>query len=162
MSHAAGRKSTLLWSPHDGDIFAIASPEHLKLYRFAGDATADGDAGELRHMHMLGGVPDVQQLKCVAWCPSLAQPWTLAIGTGSGRIVLHDCTPASQRRYDGGDAGTSALCEFVPRFQRVCFSAAWNSLQPQQVAAGLDKVRSDHGVLVWDVTPDVGFPRAGT
>ena len=117
---------------------------------------------QLRHMHMLGGVPDVQQLKCVAWCPSLAQPWTLAIGTGSGRIVLHDCTPASQRRYDGGDAGTSALCEFVPRFQRVCFSAAWNSLQPQQVAAGLDKVRSDHGVLVWDVTPDVGFPRAGT
>ena len=142
------RRSSLLWSPHDAETFAVGSADNLKLYRF--------NAGQ---MHVLGGVADVQQLKCMAWSPDAAQPWTLAIGTASGRVVLHDCTPASMRAA-GADAATSALCEFVPRFQRVCFSAAWNPLQPQQVAAGLDKVRSDYGVLVWDVTRGAGGPRS--
>ena len=136
------KRSHLLWSPHDADTFAIGSSEQLKLYRLGPE------------MQSLGGVPDVQQLKCLSWCPDAATPWTLAIGTGSGRVVLHDCTPTSLRAASASaaDAATSAICEFVPRFSRVCFSAAWNALQPTQVAAGLDKVRSDYGVLVWDVT----------
>ena len=147
MALRAPTKSTLLWSPHDAEVFALGSAEQLKLYRLASS-----------EMHVLGGVADVQQLKCVAWCPDAIQPWTLAIGTGSGRVVLHDCTPASLRG-GGADAATSALCEFVPRFQRVCFSAAWSPLQPNQVAAGLDKVRSDYSVLVWDVNR-AGGPRS--
>ena len=152
MSSSATRKhSTLLWSPHAAEIFAIGTSEHLKLYRF-------GDAAGGAQMELLGAVPDVQ-LRCVEWCPDLMQPWTFAIGTGSGRVVLHDCTPAALRTSATSSA-SSALCEFVPRFQRVCFSAAWNPLQTQQVAAGLDKVRSDYGVLVWDVTRGRGGTRS--
>ena len=142
---ASSRRTQLLWSPHDSDVFAVSSSEHLKLYRFA-----EEELSGQRSMHVISGVADVQAGKCVAWCPDATQQWTLAIGTGSGRIVLHDCTPASLS--SAVDRPTSALCEFVPRTQRVCFSAAWNPLQTTQVAAGLDKVRSDYGVLVWDMS----------
>ena len=33
MASRAG-KSQLIWSPHDSDVFAVCSSEHLKLYRF--------------------------------------------------------------------------------------------------------------------------------
>ena len=88
---------------------------------------------------------DVQQLKCLAWCPDAATPWTLAIGTGSGRVVLHDCTPAAEQ-----GAPTSVQAEFVPHSQRMCFSIAWNGVHTNQIAAGLDKVRRDYGILLWD------------
>ena len=150
MASSSSRKTTLLWSPHASDAFAIGSPEHLKLYRFASD----------RQMHLLGGVADVQ-LKCAAWCPQASQPWTFAIGTASGRVVLHDCTPTEMRPGGGNGTATSALCEFVPRFQRVCYSAAWNPLNTNHVAAGLDKVRSDYGVLVWDISQHAASASGG-
>ena len=87
---ASSRRTQLLWSPHDSDVFAVSSSEHLKLYRFA-----EEELSGQRSMHVISGVADVQAGKCVAWCPDATQQWTLAIGTGSGRIVLHDCTPAS-------------------------------------------------------------------
>ena len=141
----ARRHPSLLWSPHESDVFAIGTSDNLKVYRFAGDA--DLEVNE-RKMQLVGGITDVQQLKCVAWCPHAAQPWMFAVGTSSGRLVLHDCSLGA----GAGSRPTSALCEFLPRFQRVCFSVAWNPAQPQQIAAGLDKVRSAFGVLVWDVT----------
>lgn len=142
------RHPHLLWSPHERDTFAIGSSDgqHLKLYRFDGDG-ADGASGDPRSMRLIGGVADAQ-LKCMAWCPHAVNPWTFAVGTTSGRLVLHDLTPD----VGAGSRTTTAVCEFVPRVgPRVCFSAAWNPLQPLQVAAGLDKVRGAFGVLVWDV-----------
>eukprot|EP00965_Chrysotila_dentata_P093593 3092762-Pleurochrysis_carterae.AAC.1 len=33
----------------------------------------------------------------------------------------------------------------------MCCAVAWNSKRTEQIAAGLDKVRLDYGVLVWDI-----------
>ena len=149
----------LLWSPHERDTFAIGSSDgqHLRFYRFSGEDRGEhslGDNGGDQHLgvQLLGGTADMQ-LKCMAWCPHVAHPWTFAVGTNSGRLVLHDCTPGNTLGSSASGRPTTAVCEFVPRIgPRVCFSAAWNPLQPLQVAAGLDKVRGAFGVLVWDVT----------
>ena len=134
------RHTELLWSPHFPEVFAIGTSESLKLYEFSG--TEERQAQQ--NVQLIGSVTDVQQLKCVAWSPNSVEPWTLAVGTAVGKVVLHDLR-------HGEGTPTSALCEFVPRFQRVCFSLAWNGINRHQIAAGLDKVRGDSGVLVWDI-----------
>ena len=121
------RHTELLWSPHFPEVFAIGSSEYLKLYEFSG--TEERQAQQ--NVQLISSVTDVQQLKCVAWSPNPEEPWTLAVGTAVGKVVLHDLR-------HGEGAPTSALCEFVPRFQRVCFSLAWNGINRHQIAAGLD------------------------
>ena len=143
------RHTELLWSPHFPEVFAIGSSEYLKLYEFSG--TEERQAQQ--NVQLIGSVTDVQQLKCVAWSPNPEEPWTLAVGTAVGKVVLHDLR-------HGEGAPTSALCEFVPRFQRVCFSLAWNGINRHQIAAGLDKVRGDSGVLVWDLNAQSGTQQA--
>lgn len=39
----------------------------------------------------------------------------------------------------------------VPRHARQCNAVAWNPLEPNILAAGLDKYRADHSVLLWDI-----------
>lgn len=39
----------------------------------------------------------------------------------------------------------------VPRHPRQCNAVAWNPIENNLIAAGLDKYRSDHSVLLWDI-----------
>ena len=148
----------MLWSPHDSSIFAIGCSEYLKLYEFGGarhaKQTEDGQGLQKHGVRLLSSVTDVQQLKCVAWSPDAGQSRTLAVGTAAGKVVLHDM-------LNSEGAPTSALCEFVPRFQRACFSLAWNETNRNQIAAGLDKVRGDSGVLIWDLNRQASAPAKG-
>ena len=96
-----GEKAHLLWSPHEADVFAMGSGDQLKLYRFS-EAHARGNsvgAQEHHSMQLIGAITDVQQLKCISWCPHATSPWTFAIGTASGRVVLHDCTPEGAKPH---------------------------------------------------------------
>jgi hypothetical protein len=143
------QRPTLLWSPHATDTFAIGTEQHLKLCELR-DTGADGAKRPGRSMQLVSSVSGLQQLRCAAWCPKPDQPWTLAVGTAAGKVVLHDCAPAHLTGA-GTDAPMSARCEFVPQSQRTCFSMAWNPVHTNQLAVGLDKSRRDFGVLIWDV-----------
>ena len=146
----------LLWSPHSREVFAIGASEHLKLYEFckpSGGAASASTALQVEDtagvrppsVRLLSSVSDVQQLRCVAWCPLTAAPWILAVGTASGRVVLHDCAPT------GAPGPTTVRSEFVPGVPRACFAVSWNEVRTNLIAAALDKVRGDSGVLVWDL-----------
>lgn len=39
----------------------------------------------------------------------------------------------------------------VPRHARQCNTVAWNPVDSNLIAAGLDKYKADHSVLLWDV-----------
>ena len=145
----------LLWSPHSREVFAIGASEHLKLYEFckpSGGAASASTALQVEDtagvrppsVRLLSSVSDVQQLRCVAWCPLTAAPWILAVGTASGRVVLHDCAPT------GAPGPTTVRSEFVPGVPRACFAVSWNEVRTNLIAAALDKVRGDSGVVVWD------------
>jgi hypothetical protein len=51
----------------------------------------------------------------------------------------------------------------VPRHARQCNTVAWNPVDSNLIAAGLDKYRADHSVLLWDVLkcPHHGDGRTG-
>jgi hypothetical protein len=165
------RHPQLLWSPHERDTFAIGSSDgqHLRFYRFSGEDRGEhslGDDGGDQHLgvQLLGGIADMQ-LKCMAWCPHVAHPWTFAVGTNSGRLVLHDCTPGNTLGSSASGRPTTAVCEFVPRIgPRVCFSAAWNPLQPLQVGFDRERIRQllDVGAEVGDTVVAVIRRPAGT
>lgn len=44
-----------------------------------------------------------------------------------------------------------AILVKVPRHPRQCNEIAWNPAETNLIAAGLDKYRSDHSVLLWDI-----------
>jgi hypothetical protein len=43
------------------------------------------------------------------------------------------------------------LMEFSPRQPRLCNAIAFSPLEPRYLACGLDRVRNDHGLLIWDI-----------
>lgn len=171
MRSSREHKPTLLWSPHSTELFALGASDKLSLFEFQrpehtnphdNPADAGRFAGEpigldsLAPLHTpysvrpVSTVTDVSQLTCATWNPRPEQPWTIAVGTATGKVVLHDCSPSASRSA----GATSAIREFYPRQQRVCFSIAWNPVFTQLIAAGLDRDRRDYGVLVWDVERD--------
>jgi len=174
MRSSREHKPVLLWSPHSPDLFALGTTDKLSLFEFqrppltgdivdldgfgAADEVGLGSLGldslapprTPQSIRAVSAVTDVSQLTCATWCPRPEQPWTLAVGTATGKVVLHDCTPSASRTA----AATSAVREFFPRQQRQCFSIAWNPVFTQLIAAGLDRDRRDYGVLVWDVERD--------
>eukprot|EP00007_Cunea_sp_BSH-02190019_P008955 CAMPEP_0174238428 /NCGR_PEP_ID=MMETSP0417-20130205/11187_1 /TAXON_ID=242541 /ORGANISM="Mayorella sp, Strain BSH-02190019" /LENGTH=1029 /DNA_ID=CAMNT_0015317259 /DNA_START=92 /DNA_END=3177 /DNA_ORIENTATION=+ len=84
----------------------------------------------------------LQNTNCFAWVPGDGDRETaLAVGLTSGTVVLNTIGAAPE-----------PLKEFVPRNSRVCNAVSWNRNIPTQLAAGLDKVRSDFSTFVWDIT----------
>lgn len=39
----------------------------------------------------------------------------------------------------------------APRHLRQCNTVAWSPIEPNLIAAGLEKHRTDHSVLLWDL-----------
>ena len=41
--------------------------------------------------------------------------------------------------------------EFTPKLERCCHEVSWSTQEPNLLAVGLDKVRGDNSLLVWDI-----------
>ncbi|KAK3891191.1 hypothetical protein Pcinc_004907 [Petrolisthes cinctipes] len=90
---------------------------------------------------------DLQYIKCVAWCPgheSDPANQLLAVGQANGKVAL---TTFSKIPDPRGIKGR----EYVPKHSRPVSCVGWSSQEPQLLAAGLEKVRTDHSVVVCDV-----------
>nr|CAD7262749.1 unnamed protein product [Timema shepardi] len=86
-----------------------------------------------------------QYVKCVDIYPQPEPDILLAIGQANGKVVLTTFGPTA---FDTlGLAGK----ELVPSHARQCNTVAWNPTDCNLLAAGLEKYRSDHSVLLWDV-----------
>ncbi|XP_042242958.1 GATOR complex protein MIOS-A-like [Homarus americanus] len=91
---------------------------------------------------------DLQFIKCVSWCPGQETDPTnqlLAVGQANGKVALTTFSKVPDARGIKGR-------EFIPKHSRPVNSLAWSTQEPQLLAAGLDKVRTDHSVIVCDVT----------
>ncbi|XP_065666552.1 GATOR2 complex protein MIOS-B isoform X2 [Hydra vulgaris] len=91
---------------------------------------------------------EFSSIKSVAWCPQkdLSDYCVLAVGSSNGRVSLlniGDAVPSS--------TGLALNQEFAPKAERTCHEVAWNEQEPNLLAVGLDKVRYDNSLLVWDV-----------
>lgn len=65
----------------------------------------------------------------------------IAAGLGTGTI--------SVASFSQGSSITTK--SFIPQHRRNCNAVAWNPFHQNQIAAGLDKVRSDCSLFIWDV-----------
>ncbi|XP_018335553.1 GATOR complex protein MIOS [Agrilus planipennis] len=88
--------------------------------------------------------PNYHYIKCLDIYPK-SNDILLAVGQGNGKVSLVTFGPS---QFDSqGLPGK----EFVPRHPRQCNTVAWNRIDSNLVAVGLDKYRSDHSVLLWDI-----------
>ncbi|CAJ0958111.1 unnamed protein product [Ranitomeya imitator] len=159
----SGSKPDILWAPHHVDRFVVCDSE-LILYHIESRANSNSElkAGSLRLSEettatLLAINSDTPYMKCVAWYPKYDPECLLAVGQANGRVVLTSLGQdhKSKCRHLIGK-------EFVPRHARQCNTLAWNPLDSNWLAAGLDKHRADICIMIWDIsskyTPDTTVP----
>jgi WD40 repeat protein len=95
--------------------------------------------------YQLGSLTDVSFAKCLAWLPVPELEGVIAIGQMNGRVMLTSVL---------GSGETSPLNgkEYASKHNRQCNTLAWGLAEPYVLAAGFDKHRSEHGLILWDVT----------
>lgn len=147
----SGSKPDILWSPHHPDRYVICDSE-LGLYRIGPAGGSETKAGTLPLSEktaatLLAINSDTPYMKCVAWYPKAEPECLLAVGQANGRVVLAGLGPSH-------DTACKELVgkEFVPKHARQCNTLAWNPVDSNLLAAGLDKHRADFSVLIWDIS----------
>lgn len=147
----SGSKPDILWSPHHPDRYVICDSE-LGLYRIGPVGIAESKAGALPLSEettatLLAINSDTPYMKCVAWYPKHEPECLLAVGQANGRVVLTSLGQSHNSTYK-----ELMGKEFVPKHARQCNTLAWNPVDSNLLAAGLDKHRADFSVLIWDIS----------
>ncbi|XP_021955257.1 GATOR complex protein MIOS isoform X2 [Folsomia candida] len=134
----------LQWSPKRSDHLVIWSQD-ITLYQIeecGGDeALRQGSIrlSDTKAAAYLAKITDFPYSKVVEIYPGDVEG-LIACGLVNGKIALTSfLNPANNK-------------EIAPKHPRQVLSVQWNKLQPNLLAAGFEKARSDHAVAVWDVT----------
>ena len=94
--------------------------------------------------YQVGTFADVAFAKCLAWLPVPELEGIIAVGHLNGRILLMSV-------LGSGDSCNFVGREYASKHNRQCNTLAWGSAEPYMLAAGFDKHRSEHGLILWDV-----------
>ncbi|XP_013115643.2 GATOR complex protein MIOS [Stomoxys calcitrans] len=71
---------------------------------------------------------------------------TIAVGLGDGKIGICNFHDVADNSW-----------EYTPRQQRMCLCLAWNETNPNILAIGHDRYRSDSCITIWDI--ERGLPK---
>lgn len=85
----------------------------------------------------------------MAWSPHPTHPSILAIGLSTGRTTIHSLSPSTL--ITSPNIPNNPLATLQIKHSRPVTSLSFSPLDPNYVAAGLERHRSDHSLLVWDV-----------
>ncbi|KAG0245518.1 hypothetical protein BGX31_007311 [Mortierella sp. GBA43] len=154
------RPHRLLWSPHPNhNQFLIGSSE-LRLFEWTPE-----DAEGKPHATPIAANTDVNLMKCFTWSPDPNYMDLIAVGLTTGRTMLvrmHKSEPwffdekGSDFRPDAPRQVSIAqnqrtYPQFSARHTRACNAVAFSKGSPNLLAVGLDKVRNDYCLMVWDI-----------
>ncbi|XP_073956943.1 LOW QUALITY PROTEIN: GATOR complex protein mio [Choristoneura fumiferana] len=149
----AGTKLDVIWSPVHFDKFIIWGPD-ITLYEVARLKDIEKKSTFAQISSTRGATVVASQsasgVRCVDISAIAEQPDPLlALGHSNGRVSL----TSLKQTYDPlGLVGR----DFVPRYPRLCNSVAWSHVETNMLGVALEKHRSDHCILVWDVTRGMG------
>src|SRR5712672_1132434 len=87
--------------------------------------------------------------QCFAWSPDPATDDLVAVGFGSGRVEL--LRLESTRRVRGHSNSRSSHAPLSPKLPRACTSLAFCGVTPSYLAVGLDRLRNDPSLMIWDI-----------
>ena len=85
----------------------------------------------------------------MAWSPDPAYDDLAAVGFASGKVELLRLEATKSARNQGLSSGPSIVLPV--RNSRSCNALAFCSVDPNYLAVGLDKVRGDSSLVVWDI-----------
>ncbi|XP_067022252.1 GATOR2 complex protein MIOS-A-like [Acropora muricata] len=157
-------KWQVLWSPCHLDRF-ITFGNEICLYqvtksqetqpRVPGIKSQVIELSDETSASLVSVLTEIQYLKCVAWYPRPFPENLLAVGQANGKVLL-TCIGEDNSPNFG------AAREFVPKHSRQCNSVAWNPVETNLLAAGLDKARNDASLLVWDINVQLSVRDSGS
>ncbi|KAG6840528.1 hypothetical protein C0991_006166 [Blastosporella zonata] len=131
----------LLWHPRGANKFLVGGGSQITLYEWAPNHPG---------IRQITSQHDLQHLKCFAWSPDPSFDDLVAVGNSSGKIELHrlEASKASQRN-NALSIGQGVSLNV--RNSRSCNSLAFCAADPNYLASGLDKVRGDFSLIIWDI-----------
>lgn len=152
------RAKRILWSPHKNiSQFLVGVPD-LKLYDYY-SSSIDG----IPQCQLVAINSDNQLInKCFAWSPDPEYQNVIAVGQTTGRTLLirlngfsfsslHNNVPnPAYFSQSNGNSG-KIIGEFQPTHSRACNIVSFCPVNTNLLAAGLDKVRNDPCLYIWDV-----------
>ncbi len=158
----------LLWDPRQGNKFIVGGRSQLTLYEWTPEYP------EIRHItskhgleHMKVRVPSESILvrifihsQCFAWSPDHYFDDLIAVGYSTGRLDLIRLE-ASKHARQSNLLSTGPSVSLPLRNYRSCNALSFCPADPNYLAVGLDKVRGDCSVVVWDIEstmPSMMFP----
>ncbi|KAL0882791.1 hypothetical protein ABMA27_016339 [Loxostege sticticalis] len=149
MEIMSGAKLEVIWAPVHHDKFIIWGSD-ITLYQVSRlkdieKKTAYTQISANRGATVLAS-QSANGVRCVDVSAVAEQPEPLlALGHASGRVTL---TALKQALVDPlGLVGR----EFNPRYSRLCNSVSWSHVETNLLAVAMEKHRSDHCILLWDV-----------
>lgn len=150
----AGGRLEVYWSPNSPDKFLTWGSD-LSLYQVKNTSGRDDIASAHNFQissnsraYQLGSFTDVAFAKCLAWLPVPELEGVIAIGQTNGRILLTSVLgPGETSPFHGK--------EYASKHNRQCNAVSWGLAEPYILAAGFEKHRSEHGLILWDVAKGV-------
>lgn len=132
----------LLWHPRQDNKFIVGGNSQITLYEWAAEHP------EIRHVTSRN---DLAHMKCFAWSPDPGFEDLLAVGVVSGRVDLIRLEESRQARQSKVLSSNTKVSLNV-RHTRACNALAFCTPDPNYLAVGLDKVRSDPSLIIWDIS----------
>lgn len=160
------RSYDIIWSPHEGtNQFIIGSNSDLRLYELVPPKRLDGKTIVRRVTAYTdsSSMKDTAPMKCLAWSPDPNYQSLVAISSqapSTGKIVLVNLHEGEAEEAPSNDFTTSPDISSVYQPQPYitlnlrnskCNALSFSPEEPRLLAAGLEKLRNDYCLLIWDV-----------
>uniref|UniRef100_D8PQ50 MIOS-like alpha-solenoid domain-containing protein n=1 Tax=Schizophyllum commune (strain H4-8 / FGSC 9210) TaxID=578458 RepID=D8PQ50_SCHCM len=132
----------LLWHPRQSNTFILGSGSYITLYEW------NNSFPQIKHVTTQ---PDLQYMKCFAWSPDPILNDLVAVGFSNGRVDLLRLEASRQLRMNNV-LSSGPPVPLPAKNSRSCNSLAFGTVDPNYLAVGLDKVRGDSSLLIYDIT----------
>ncbi|KAJ6516352.1 hypothetical protein C8R45DRAFT_241220 [Mycena sanguinolenta] len=136
----------LLWHPRQKNKFVVGGGSQITLYEWA---------PEQHEIRRITSQHDLQFMKTFAWSPDPAFEDLVAVGLSTGRIDLLrlEATRHTRRTSAGHSVLSSGpIVSLTARNSRACNALDFCRVDPNFLAVGLDKVRGDSSLVIYDVS----------
>ncbi|KAF8634265.1 hypothetical protein AX17_004222 [Amanita inopinata Kibby_2008] len=132
----------VVWHPRHDDRFVVGGGTQITLYELSREHP------EIKH---ITSRHDLHHMRCFAWSPDPAFDDLIAVGTTTGRVDLIRLQAGAQARAQSV-LSTGPTVPLAVRNSRACNALAFSTADPNYLAVGLDKVRGDPSLVIWDLT----------
>ncbi|KZT65334.1 hypothetical protein DAEQUDRAFT_747081 [Daedalea quercina L-15889] len=136
----AHNEKRLLWHPRRRNRFVVGGGSQITLYEWIPQSS---------EIMQVTAQQDLPIMKCFAWSSDASLDDLIAVGHGSGKVDLMRLEASKHSRERVLSSGPTVVLPV--RNSRACNSLAFSAVDPNFLAVGLDKVRGDHSVVVWDL-----------